>query len=155
LVINQGHFLLELTVALLCVLLVMSICPIEAQEADDTGTDASKATVLETAAPQAAPKTGERPGVSLKVPKIQGAPSVTAVIKKVIGYVSQIGGIFGKTTGIRIGGTGVSAIAMLVIAKLIGNNAPSWVKGLLYLSGGTMAAGSGANIIQMIMGFLS
>jgi hypothetical protein len=75
-------------------------------------------------------------------------------IDKATGYIAQIGAMFGKTTGIRIGGTSVSAIAMLIVAKLIEDKAPPWVKWLLYLSGGTMIAGSGANIVQAVMKYI-
>jgi len=148
-----------------------------AQDADDAEAAATEAVVPKTAAPetaepqtvpkatpQTAPKTAEpkaapkpsgQPNINLKMPKIQGAKTVNAVINTVIGYVSQIGAVFGKTAGIRIGGTSGSAIVMLVVAKLLEDKAPSWLKWLLYLSGGTMVAGSGANITQLVMGLLS
>lgn len=169
-----------LFVILLCFALILPLSPIKAQEADETwsddtwsdktwrdesettaaGTAESKATEPGTEEPkvtasQAAPKGSGRPDISLKMPKIQGADSITALISQIIGYISQIGAMFGKTASIRIGGTSVSAIAILVIAKLIRDRGPSWLKWLLYVSGGTMAAGSGANITQMIMRLLS
>ena len=73
------------------------------------------------------------------------------LLNKIIGYVSQIGAVFGQATGIRIGGTTGTAIAALVIAKLLVNKVPSWVKWLLYAGGGAMFAGSGANIVQAVM----
>jgi len=121
---------------LLCLALVLPLDPVWAQDTD-----------------KASPDGGQAP--SLKAPKIQGAKTVTAIINTVVGYVAKIGGIFGKSAGTRIGGTSVSAIAMLVIAKLVQDKTPSWVQWLLYLSGGTMAVGSGANITQMIMRALS
>jgi hypothetical protein len=114
----------------------------------------TETTAPKTAEPKTQPKTsGQTP--SIKAPKIQSTFSLTAIINTVIGYIAKIGGIFGKSTGTRIGGTSVSAIAMLVIAKLIQDRGPDWLRWLLYLSGGTMVAGSGANITQLIMRFLS
>jgi len=117
----------------------------------------TETTAAKAAQPKAAPKTdGQTP--SLKVPQIDGAKAVKAAntaFAKVIGAISQIGAMFGKTTGKRIGGTSGSAIVMLIVAKLVQDRGPSWLKWLLYLSGGTMVAGSGANITQLIMGFLS
>jgi uncharacterized protein (DUF697 family) len=72
-------------------------------------------------------------------------------INRIIGYVSQIGNLFGKTLGFRIGGTTGTAIAALAIAKLAEDKLPSWLKWVLYLTGGTMVAGSGANITQTVM----
>jgi len=139
---------------------------------DDAGGDVTESAPSEAsseeqpkkAASGEAPRTtvpGETPKTSAPktsapkpAPKIQGV-NITSLINRVIGYVSKIGAIFGNTTGIRIGGTSVSAIAMLAIAKFIGERAPPWVKWLLYVSGGTMVAGSGANITQMIIQFFS
>jgi hypothetical protein len=124
-----------------------------------TETSAPKKTTETTAPKAAAPKTtapksdGKSP--SLKMPKIDGGKAVNTAFGKVVGFVAQIGAMFGKTTGSRIGGTSISAIVMLVVAKLVQENGPSWLKWVLYLSGGTMVAGSGANITQLIMGFLS
>ena len=75
-------------------------------------------------------------------------------IKKAINYISQIGGMFGKATGFRIGGTTITAILALVVAKMLEDKAPSWVRYVLYATGGTMFAGSGANIVQMVMNHL-
>jgi hypothetical protein len=166
---------------LLCLALILPLSPIVAQDTGDSWADlvdwsdtsddtkttapetvpetpasqaATETTAPKTAEPKTAPKSsGQTP--SLKAPKIQGAKTVTAVINKVIGHISQIGAIFGKSTGTRIGGTSVSAIVMLVIAKFIQDRGPDWLRWLLYLSGGTMVAGSGANITQMIMGLFS
>jgi hypothetical protein len=166
---------------LLCLTLILPLTPVWAQDTDEAlsddtssgldsaGTAAPETVAPETAVPKeaapetAAPKTaaettapktgGQTP--SLKAPKIQGAPSLTAIINKIIGYISQIGAIFGKSAGTRIGGTSGSAIVMLVIAKLIQDRGPDWLRWLLYLSGGTMVAGSGANITKLIMGLLS
>jgi hypothetical protein len=127
--------------------------PNETAPEDSPGTAASGETP-KTAVPKEAPKTTTPKATPKTAPKIQGVKTVTGLINQAISYISQIGSVFGKTTGIRIGGTSVSGIVMLAIAKLIRDRAPSWVKWLLYASGGTMIAGSGANITQMIMQFL-
>jgi hypothetical protein len=134
--------------------MLLPLCPIGAQD-EPAGTSA------ETGGAQATP--GETPqngapqgGASQGGAKTGGAQSnsVSYWVNKITGYLSQIGALFGKTTGMRIGGTSLSAIAMLVIAKVLEDKAPSWVKYLLYASGGTMIAGSGANITQMIMRYI-
>jgi len=181
---NFRYFPCErLFVMLMCIVLILPFAPIGAQESDDswidlvdlsdtsdgtktttpetpktaTETAATETTTAKPAQPKAAPKTdGQTP--SLKMPQIDGAKAVKAAntaFAKVIGAISQIGAMFGKTAGKRIGGTSVSAIAMLIIAKFLQDRGPSWLRWVLYLSGGTMVAGSGANITQLIMGFLS
>jgi biotin transporter BioY len=77
-------------------------------------------------------------------------PYITAALS----YIAHIADLFGKTTGFRIGGTTGAAIASFVIAKLVEDKAPSWVKWGLYLAGGAMAAGGGANILQLFMRYL-
>jgi len=166
---------------LMCIALILPLAPVGAQDSDNFWSDAASSdkknsgsteaaipdAAAETAAPKAAaettspkaaepkaaPKTGGQTA-SPKAPKIQGVGSVTAIINKFIGYISQIGGMFGKSTGIRIGGTSGSAILLLIIAKLVQDRGPSWLKWLLYLSGGTMVAGSGANITQALLRLL-
>jgi hypothetical protein len=165
----RSSFKEKLFAMLLCLALILPLAPIVSQETDEVSSgdtwsdinwsDASNEEIPEeapkTAASEEAPKTAPPKTAAPKAaPKIQGMGTVTALINKVIGYISQIGALFGKTTGIRIGGTSVSAILMLAIAKLINRRGPSWIKWLLYISGGTMIAGSGANITQMIMRFL-
>ena len=82
---------------------------------------------------------------------VQGAlNSIPGLITKGINAVAQIGNLFGNVTGIRIGGTTGTAIATLIIAKMVEDKAPTWVKWLLYGTGGTMIAGGGANIFQLI-----
>ena len=82
---------------------------------------------------------------------IQGlGGNASSLFNKVIAFIAQIGNLFGDVTGIRIGGTTVTAIASLVIAKVAEDKLPSWVKVLLYVTGGTMVAGSGANIVQLV-----
>ena len=76
------------------------------------------------------------------------------VITKIVAQISQIGNLFGNTIGFRIGGTTGTAIAAFVIAKILEDKAPSWVKWILYAGGGTMIAGGGANIAQVVMQFL-
>jgi len=117
---------------------------------------ATETTAAKAAEPKAAPKSGGQTP-SIKMPNIDGAKAVNTAkttFNKIIGYIAQIGAIFGKTTGVRIGGTSGSAIVMLIVAKVLQERGPSWLKWLLYLSGGTMVAGSGANITQLIMRFL-
>jgi len=80
--------------------------------------------------------------------------SISQLLNKVIAQVSQIGNIFGDATGFRIGGTTGTAIAALVIAKLVEDKVPSWIKWVLYLTGGTMFAGGGANIAQFVMQYI-
>jgi hypothetical protein len=149
----------KLFVTLLCLSLLMPLCSIGAQDepaavgtsAETGGEQASPGDTPQSSAPQAgAPQGGalQSGGAKKSAPQ---SHTLSYWINKITGYVSQIGNLFGKTTGKRIGGTSISAIAMLVIAKLVQDRAPSWVKYLLYASGGTMIAGSGANITQMIM----
>ncbi|GHV89501.1 hypothetical protein AGMMS50268_00040 [Spirochaetia bacterium] len=77
---------------------------------------------------------------------------IQGIITTVIGYASHIADLFGKASGIRIGGTSVAAIATLAAAKAVENKVPAWIKWLLYLAGGTMATGGIANIIQSVQG---
>ena len=85
----------------------------------------------------------------------QGAAiAVPDVVTKIIAQVSQIGNLFGSAAGIKIGGTTGTAIAAFIIAKLLEDKVPSWVKWLLYAGGGTMIAGGGANIAQVVMQLL-
>ncbi|MDR0501912.1 MAG: hypothetical protein LBH16_01180 [Treponema sp.] len=92
------------------------------------------------------------PGVATSAPAMPpvSGGNISLYINKGIGLLSQIGNIFGSATGFRIGGTTGTAIATLVIAKLVEDKAPSWVKYALYATGGTMFAGGGANIAQLI-----
>ena len=165
---------------LMCVALVLPFAPLGAQDADNFWSDqapsdknnsesaetAAPKAAAETAAPKAAVETAEpqatpqakpqaapkNDGKSTpKLPQINSAKTVNNTFNKIVGYLSQIGAIFGKTTGIRIGGTSVSAIVMLVVAKMIQDRGPPWLRWVLYLSGGTMVAGSGANIMQSLM----
>ena len=120
---------------LLSLVLVLPLIPAGAQE---------EAAATEAEQPS---QTGGSKAVS--IPQVQG--TVTSLLNKVIGYISKIGGLFGQATGFRIGGTTVTGIAALVIAKLLEDKVPSWVKYILYAGGGTMFAGSGANIVQTVM----
>ena len=164
----------KLFVMLMCLALILPLAHVGSQETDEVSSDDARqeinlpdnaetdstGTVASeeapgTAAPKDAPKSAAPKTATPKAaPEIQGVRTLTALINKVIGYISQIGAIFGQTTGIRIGGTSTSAIVMLVIARLIDGRAPDWVRRLLYISGGTMVAGSGANIMELIMQFL-
>ena len=116
----------KLFISLLCLALFMPVFTAEAQE---SGTE----------------------GVSLQEMAAQAKGTVTAWIGRIIAFVSQIGNLFGKTTGIRIGGTSGTGIAALAVAKLAEDKMPSWLKWILYLTGGTMFAGSGANIAEVVM----
>ena len=93
----------------------------------------------------------EADGAALEEIAAQAKGTATVWINRIIGYASQIGNLFGQTTGLRIGGTSGTAIATLAIAKLAENKIPSWLKWLLYLTGGAMLTGSGANIAQTVM----
>jgi len=99
-----------------------------------------------------AAETGSRSAPTVELTQYRN--KITEWINKAVGFISQIGAVFGRSAGMRIGGTTVSAIAMLVIAKLIEDKTPSWVRWILYATGGTMFAGSGANIAQTVMSAL-
>ena len=156
----------RLYVLLLSIALIMPFWPAAAQEeaqeaaqpatqeaaqpaAQEAAQPAAQKTVQPAAQKTAQPTAQSTGGKSGTIPNVGG--TVSGLIAKIIGYISQIGALFGKATGVRIGGTTVTAIATLIIAKLIQDKAPSWVKWILYAAGGTMFAGSGANITQLIM----
>jgi len=80
---------------------------------------------------------------------------ISTGVNKVIGLLAPIGNLFGDAAGFRIGGTTGTGIATLIVAKLVEDKAPSWVKWVLYAAGGTMFAGSGANIAQLVKQFIS
>jgi hypothetical protein len=135
----------NLLIPLLCLALAMPVCTAVAQEAAQEGEQAP-----------ARENTGQEQGAAQQpaqrsASQGQGKDLITVWINKIIGYASQIGNLFGKTLGFRIGGTTGTAIAALLIAKLAEDKMPSWLKWALYLTGGTMAAGSGANIAQLVM----
>ena len=130
----------QLFLFLLCFAFIMPFYPAMAQDGE-AGVRAEPAA-----------ETGDRSAP--KVELTQYRNKVTGWINKAVGFISQIGAVFGQSTGMRIGGTTVSAIAMLVIAKLIEDKTPSWVRWILYATGGTMFAGSGANIAQTVMSAL-
>ena len=136
----------NLLITLLCLALALPVCTAEAQEAAQE-TEAARETPPGNAGQAQAQKTA--PASAGK--GTQGKDVITVWINKIIGYVSQIGNMFGKTTGFRIGGTSGTAIAALLIAKLAEDKMPSWLKWVLYLTGGTMVAGSGANIAEVVM----
>ena len=94
-------------------------------------------------------------GVTQNSGMIQGLGGTVSVwVNKVIGFLAQIGNLFGDVTGFRIGGTTGTAIITLIIARLLQDKAPSWVKGVLYVTGGTMFVGGGANIAQLVTQYL-
>jgi len=151
----------NLLIPLLCFALVLPVYTVGAQEdeqetAQETTPQAAQVTVQETereATQETAKETTQAPAPrnTGQSRQTQGTDDISVWINKIVGYVSQIGNVFGKTLGFRIGGTTGTAIAALAIAKLLQDRAPSWVRWALYLTGGTMVAGSGANITQTIM----
>ena len=170
----------NLLIWMLCFALVMPVCTVGAQEDEQEAAqepvqeavqeapqqpaqEAVRETAPESAsqeqgaaqapakAPAQAPTQAPAKKPASQGRQTQGADDISVLINKIIGYVSQIGNLFGKTLGFRIGGTTGTAIAALAIARLLQDKAPSWVKWALYLTGGTMVAGSGANITQTVM----
>jgi len=131
----------NLLLPLLCLALILPLCPTWAQEAEEAGESATP--VQQTQEAQDYTALAQKAGNTAFV-----------WVKKIIGYLSQIGAVFGKTTGFRIGGTTGTAIGALVLAKLIKDRTPLWVTWLLYLTGGTMFAGGGANTVQLVMRYL-
>ena len=132
----------DLLIPLLCLALVLPVCTAGAQEEEQEAAQETTPVTVQEKAQDTTPRTTQG---------TQGADTISGWINKIIGYVSQIGNLFGKTLGFRIGGTTSTAIAALAIAKLAENKLPSLLKWALYLTGGTMIAGSGANITQTIM----
>jgi len=87
---------------------------------------------------------------------VQGAAnSISGLLNQGINAVAQIGNLFGDVTGFRIGGTTGTAIATLILAKVLEDKVPDWVKWLLYGTTGTMFAGGGANILQLATNYFS
>jgi hypothetical protein len=147
----------KLVVLLLCLAFVMPVYMAGAQEDEAEGAAVTEQAAPEkkaesaTATEQAAPEK-KTEGAAVKKPAAPSNGTVADLIGKAIAFISQIGGVFGSRLGFRIGGTTGTALVTLLIAKLVQDRAPSWVKYLLYLTGGTMLTGSGANIAQMVMG---
>jgi len=135
----------NLLIPLLCLALAMPVYTAGAQEAAQEGEQASAQETSSGNADQGAAKAQKNTS------QARGKDAVSVWINKIVGYVSQIGNLFGKATGFRIGGTTGAAIAALVVAKLAEDKVPPWLKWVLYLTGGTMFAGSGANIAQLVM----
>ena len=131
----------NLLILLLCLTLALPVCTAGAQES------AQETSPGNTGQGQGAAQVPAQRNTS----QGQGKDLITVWINKIIAYASQIGNLFGKTLGKRIGGTTGTAIATLVVAKLAEDKLPSWLKWVLYLTGGTMVAGSGANIAQVVM----
>lgn len=123
---------------------------VKAQEAEEAAGEAAE-TVAETAGAVAGAATMTQGSNVMQ----SAGTALPMIVNKGIDYVAQVGNLFGNVSGLRIGGTTGTAIATLVIAKLIENKAPSWVKWLLYATGGTMVAGSGANITQLVTQIIS
>ena len=147
----------KLLISLLCLAFVLPVYMAGAQEDEqETAYEPAQQSVQETAPESAGDGAVQAP---VKKPasqgrQTQGADSISVWINRIIAYVSQIGNMFGKTLGFRIGGTTGTAIVTLVIARLLQDRAPSWIRWVLYLTGGTMVAGSGANITQVVMNLL-
>jgi len=143
----------KLLIPLLCLALVLPVYMAGAQEDEQQTAQETKPVTVQEKAQEATPRTTQgTPQRNTGQGKgTQGTDTISGWINKIIGYVSQIGNLFGKTLGFRIGGTTGTAIAALAIAKLAEDKLPSWLKWVLYLTGGTMVAGSGANITQTIM----
>jgi len=123
---------------------------VKAQEAQEAAGEAAEA-VTETAGAVAGAAAMTQ---GANVMQSSGT-ALPMIVNKAIDYVAQIGNLFGNVSGLRIGGTTGTAIATLIIAKLIENKAPSWVKWVLYATGGTMFAGSGANLTQLVTQIIS
>jgi uncharacterized membrane protein len=167
----------ELLIAFLCLAIVLPVCIAGAQETEDEGAattqqaapaeskDEGSATTQQAApakskdggaatTQQAAPAKSKDGGAAVAKQAEQVKNTATGWISKIIAFISQIGAVFGGKLGFRIGGTTGTAIATLAVAKLAQDKLPSWAKWLLYLTGGTMFAGSGANIAEMVMSSL-
>jgi len=137
----------KLLIALLCIAFVLPVFTVWAQQDEEQET--TQETVQEQKPQKAAQGTAPKTTGQSQVAKAKG--TATVWLNRIIAFVSKIGGVFGKTLGFRIGGTTGTAIAALLIAKLAEDKLPPWVKWLLYATGGTMVAGSGANITQLAM----
>ena len=135
------------TVLLLCLAVALPLVPAGAQE---------KAAEAETQAAAEQPVADGLPPPPAGKAAPQGdlTGMITGLINKLIGMLAPIGAMFGQATGIRIGGSAGTGIAALIAAKVVENKAPSWIKWILYLTGGTMFAGGGANIMQLLMQYI-
>ena len=147
---------------LICLALIMPIYLIGAQEAETeqeapaqehpVQTEATQGQTVQKETAPAQPAQGKKPQTTVSPGQATHYGNMAAEwIKKIIGYLSQIGAMFGLTAGFRIGGTTTTGIVALLIAKFLEEKAPSWVKWALYAVGGTMFAGGSANIAQLIM----
>jgi hypothetical protein len=135
------------------VLLLVPIVGIIAQEEDDGG---GAAAVEQEAAPAGDSAPAAKPAQQ-STGKVSAPPldiSARGLAGRIVFYISQIGGIFGQATGLRIGGPTVTAILTLIIAKVLEDKVPPWVKYVLYAGGGTMIAGGSANIAELAMALL-
>jgi len=130
--------------AMLCFALILSFCPAWAQEAEKEKEAGGNAPAVQQA----------QEAQDHTVLARQAQDAASGWINRIIGYISQIGAIFGKTKGLRIGGTTGTAVAALAAAILLKNKISSLVKWLLYLAVGVMFAGGGANVVQLVMRYL-
>jgi len=140
----------KLLITMLCLALVLPVYTAGAQEEEQkttqesAGQQQSQQKSQGTAQGTAQKSTGQSQVAQAK-------NTATGWLNKIIAFVSKIGGMFGDKLGFRIGGTTGTAIVALLIAKFAEDKLPSWAKWLLYATGGTMIAGSGANITQLAM----
>ncbi|MDR0444472.1 MAG: hypothetical protein LBH44_13825 [Treponema sp.] len=152
----------KLLVSLLCLALILPFFA-GAQEDEEAGetpvqpVQSVNTTDSESGDTASAPKSvPASSGGQVKVSQVAlPTGGIGGVIGMIVGYLSHITDLFGKATGMRIGGSSLTAIIMLVIASVIKDKAPPWLRYVLYAAGGTMFAGSGANITQMLMSSLA
>jgi len=136
----------KLLVTMLCLALVLPVYTAGAQEEEQKTAQESAG---QQQGSQGTQGSAQKSAGSSQV--AQAKNTATVWLNKIIAFVSQIGSMFGDKLGFRIGGTTGTAIAAILIAKLAEDKLPSWAKWLLYATGGTMVAGSGANITQLAM----
>ena len=144
------------TFGIVLLLLLLPFISLAAQEEDyyqeSWEPAAQPVTVEPSAAPVEQASQGESPSApaapQVKAPQVN-KDSAVSLVNKIIALIASIGGMFGQAAGFRIGGTTGTGIAALIGAKIAQDKAPSWVKWALYLTGGTMFAGGGANVIEL------
>ena len=81
------------------------------------------------------------------------ADSAAGLMSKIVSLLAPIGAMFGSATGIRIGGSTGTGVLLLIAAVFLRSRIPFWLKIILFIGGGTMLAGGGANIMQLVSGF--
>jgi hypothetical protein len=144
-------------VLMLAVVLFLPLIPVIAQEDEASvpeGAGAAAEAVAEPAVEAAPAPAKASPAAPKASPAAQHTSlegTIGSLISKVVAMLAPIGAMFGLAPGFRIGGTTGTGIAALVIAKMLEDKLPSWAKYALYAGGGTMFAGGGANIAQVII----